>query len=112
MFVLHKNGHLEAVKSTFDDKRVKTAHLKLNFDEDEPPIFMPSNSGEDEPPIFMPSTRALPANGLMKVKLGYDDSFRNDFSSVSDAETYLEAMMTHVQAHFCLDSLGKSLQKS
>ena len=48
----------------------------------------------------------MPGFQKMKVKVGYEDSFRNSFSNAADVDTYLNAMMTHVQAHFCLNSLG------
>ena len=48
----------------------------------------------------------MPGFQKLKVKVGYEDSFRNSFASAADVDTYLNAMMTHVQAHYCLDSLG------
>ena len=70
----------------------------------------------DGTPTMMPSQerfadRALPSTNLLKIKIGYDDSFLADFgNSVSATETYLDAMVAHVQAHFCLDSLGTKVK--
>lgn len=67
---------------------------------------------EGEVPIMMPdhgriTNRALPSTNKLTIKIGYDDSFNAD---TSDPAAYLNAMVTHVQAHFCLDSLGSKVQ--
>ena len=53
---------------------------------------------------------ALPQTQLLKLKVGYDDSFLGSFASKADMETYLNAMLTHVQAHYCLEALGSKVQ--
>ena len=60
----------------------------------------------NEPPIMNFQNRALPATNLMKLQIGYDDTFRNSFASTAETETYLDAMVVHLKAHFCLASLG------
>ena len=50
---------------------------------------------------------SLPETNLMRVKVGYDDTFRN---SENDAAAYLDAMFTHVQTFFCDPSLGSKIQ--
>ncbi len=53
---------------------------------------------------------ALPQTQLLKLKVGYDDSFLGSFASKADMETYLNAMLTHVQGKFCYPSLGSKVQ--
>ena len=50
---------------------------------------------------------SLPETNLMRVKVGYDDTFRN---SESAPAAYLDAMFTHVQTFFCDPSLGSKIQ--
>ena len=52
----------------------------------------------------------LPAKLLLKLKFGYEDSFRNSFGSIDETESYLESIVPHLQAHFCLESLGSKVQ--
>ena len=53
---------------------------------------------------------ALPETNLMRIKVGYDDTFNTDLGSASAAEAYLDSMFTHVQTFFCHPSLGSKIQ--
>ena len=50
---------------------------------------------------------SLPETNLMRVKVGYDDTFN---ANTPDAADYLDAMFTHVQTFFCDPSLGSKIQ--
>ena len=50
---------------------------------------------------------SLPETNLMRVKVGYDDTFNAD---TTDAAAYLDAMFTHVQTFYCDPSLGSKIQ--
>ena len=43
-------------------------------------------------------------------QIGYDDTFKNSFAGDNEINTYLNGMVVHVQAHFCLDSLGTKVK--
>ena len=45
------------------------------------------------------------------LQIGYEDTFYNSFNGgTSEIDSYIAAMMTHLQAFFCLDSLGTKIQ--
>ena len=45
------------------------------------------------------------------MQIGYEDTFYNSFGgSTSEIDNYIASMMTHIQAFFCLDSLGTKIQ--
>ena len=45
------------------------------------------------------------------IQIGYDDTWYNEFSGDTSAiDTYLNGMVTHIQAHYCLASLGTKIQ--
>ena len=52
----------------------------------------------------------LPETNLMTIKVGYDDTFKNDLGSTTNANGYLYSMFAHVQTFFCHYSLGSRIQ--
>lgn len=56
------------------------------------------------------SCESLPATNLLQIRAGYDDGFLNQVGSVSEAESYIEAVLPHVQAFFCHESLGTQVK--
>ena len=47
----------------------------------------------------------------IKIQIGYDDSWKNSFgSSTSQSTSYINSMLTHIQAYFCHESLGTKIK--
>lgn len=120
MFVLHKNGHVEMVESAFKDSRVKTEALRVFTRGDEGNFHNEGDEMVDDDEVAeiieieelcnSGNCDTIPTTNLMKLKIGYDDTFKNSFSSDSEVDPYLNAMVAHVQAHFCLASLGTKIK--
>ena len=97
-FILHQNGQMEKVEGAFREG---------GFDE---PLEIPYQHLGGKMAHQAQFAQSLPATNLMRIKVGYDDSFFADLGSAFAAEAYLESMFTHVQTFFCHPSLGTKIQ--
>ena len=117
MYIWHKDGHVQVEESAFKDPRVKAEYGRVD------PEFTSNNNDEamnaDEVAAELAAAEEcasgghcnqMPAAQLLKIKIGYEDSFANSFDSPADIDTYLNSMVVHLQAHMCLDSLGTKIQ--
>ena len=105
-FILHANGELEQVESAF---RVDSMGNSLNVDEDmENPLV--AGEMQSDANCAAGQCTSLPETNLMRIKVGYDDTFNADFGSVTAINEYLDSMFTHVQTFFCDPSLGSKVQ--
>merc|ERR1712223_1771550 len=51
--------------------------------------------------------KSIPDKNLMKIKIGFEDSWIGSFGgSAPSSSTYINYMVTHLQALFGLDSFG------
>ena len=122
MFVMHENGHLEVVNNPFEEEsaRSETLHLDQDMRDDEGWELVDGDEMEnaaqlEEEMQFAASCNAgqcssLPATNLMRVKVGYDNTFLSDSGSSTAAASYLDSMFTHVQTYFCHSSLGSKIK--
>ena len=117
MYIWHKDGHVQVVESAFKDPRVKSETMRLEddwtlvgSDELENPELVAGELAAAEQCASGGDCNQMPASQLMEIKIGYDDNFAESFDSAAEIETYLNSMVVHVQAHFCLDSLGTKIQ--
>ena len=119
-FILHKDGQQEKVESAFKPGSFGEAlnvpqqtNLEewqlVNGDEMENPNFI-AGEMQTETNCAAGQCSELPPTNLMKVKVGYDDTFRADTGSATAVNNYLDAMFTHVQTFFCDPSLGSKIQ--
>ena len=47
----------------------------------------------------------------IQFQVGYDDTFKNDFSNDNEINLYLDQVVTHVQTHYChYESLGTKVK--
>jgi len=120
MFILHKDGSVEAVESAFKDERVKSGTLRVpgsKYDRDEPLFVLDGDElkNPDEVADQMGYEKlcssgdcsAMPAKQKMQIKIHYDDTFNAD---TSDVNGYLDQMIAHLQTHFCQTSLGTQIR--
>merc|ERR1711971_83889 len=114
-YILHQDGQLESVESTFKDPRVTFGTVRVGGG----PVggFHPNGNDDDEminddeiaeEEMFLKLCAAgdcssMPAKQKMQVKFHYDSTFNAD---TSDVATYIDQMVTHMQTHFCQTSLG------
>ena len=123
MFVMHENGQLEVVDNPFEEEsaRSETLHLDQQIREDEGWELVDGDEFENAAQVaeemqFEASCNAgqcssLPATNLMRIKVGYDNTFYSDTgSSTTSADSYLDSMFTHVQTYFCHSTLGSKIQ--
>ena len=121
-FILHPDGSMEAIESAFADFNSVAHPLKvpehLRNDEqwelvDDDELENPDQIAEEmqfEASCAAGQCTDLPETNLMKVKVGYDDSFNNDLGSASAAAAYLDSVFTHVQTFYCHATLGSKIQ--
>ena len=105
-FIVHTNGDLEKVESAF---RIDSLGNSLNVDEDMDSPFV-AGEMQSEANCAAGQCTSLPETNLMRIKVGYDDTFNADFGSASAVNEYLDSMFTHVQTFFCDPSLGSKVQ--
>ena len=97
MFILHKDGHLEVLDNDLHNPNlVFTDYLPV-------PEFKETMSVQN-------ISQRLPANGVMEVKFGYEDTFRYSFGSEQEANSFVDQLMPHMQAYYCLPSLGTQVK--
>jgi len=115
-YILYKDGHVEMVESTFKDERVRSEKLRVSRGSTDENGFHLDNDGDEmindeeiakemkwEKLCASGSCNSMPAKQKMQIRIHYDDTFNDD---TSDVTTYLDAMMTHLQTHYCQTSLG------
>merc|ERR1719433_1441998 len=122
MFVLEKRGNLVPVESAFkDEKTSKKTAIKLDRRE----RYHPNKHDDDElvddeveaqemaieKLCASGNCKALPDKMSMKIKFGYEDTFYNSFGGdTSSVDSYIDQIVTHLQAFYCLDSLGTKVE--
>ena len=121
-FIIHENGQMEKIESVFQDKSAFPSparipeHMRneeqwdlVDDDELENPDQI-AGEMQFEASCAAGSCTELPATNLMRVTVGYDDTFRNDLGSEAAAATYLDSVFTHVQTFYCHSTLGSKIQ--
>ena len=120
-FIIHENGEMEKIESAFKDiDAFKTAkipqHLRddeewaLNDDDEMVNAAQIAEEMQFEASCAAGQCTALPETNLLRIKVGYDDTFNADLGSASAAATYLDSVFTHVQTFYCHASLGSKIQ--
>jgi len=114
-YILHQDGQLELVESAFKDSRVTSGTKRVgggpggfHSDGDDEMINDEEIAEEMkfEKLCAAGDCSSMPAKQKMQIKIHYDSTFNAD---TSDVTTYLDQMVTHVQAHFCQISLGTQI---
>ena len=120
-FILHPEGVMEEIESAFKEGTLSNPlRIPQNLRDDEEwelidddELENPDQIAEEmqfEANCAAGQCTALPATNLLKIKVGYDDSFNTDLGSASAAATYLDSVFTHVQTFYCHASLGSKIQ--
>jgi len=110
MYVLRKDGSVKSIESNFKNhESVRGGYINKDDDElineeeldNELDFLKLCNSGD---------CSSMPDKQSMKIKIGYDDTWHNSFGGDTSASTtYINSMITHMQAWMCLDSLGTKI---
>jgi len=120
MYILKKDGELEIVKSTFKDPRINFETVRVKYDRKDGFTFHLNGKGDDElindeqiakemefeKKCALGECISMPAKQKMEIKIHYDSTFN---ANTKDSTTYLNDMVTHLQAHFCQISLGTQI---
>merc|ERR1712156_842260 len=115
-YILYKDGHVEMVESAFKDERVRSEKLRVSKGSMDSNGFHIDGDGDEmindkevanemkwEALCASGSCNSMPAKQKMQIRIHYDDTFNSD---TSDVTTYIDAMVTHLQTHYCQVSLG------
>ena len=120
-FILHPNGVHEKIESAFKENTLShTLTIPQNLRDDEEWELIDGDEFENadqiagemqmEASCAAGSCTELPETNLLKVKVGYDDTFNADLGSASAAAAYLDSVFTHVQTMYCHATLGSKIQ--